>query len=99
MKTLNEKIEVMHAFRNGFKVQQRIIPGMAVADEIKWEDSLQPDWNWERYDYRVKRDARIFYSIELSGGRLSEPQLSIDRISSSESSCFKIIKLVEVCDD
>lgn len=49
MSTTQEKIKVMLAFVNGEKVQ-------FADDRSKWLDlmALNPSWNWEEYDYRIK---------------------------------------------
>lgn len=52
--TTKEKIEVMKAYAEGKKIQIRD-RGLRVWTD--WGLSLEPDWNWGSYDYRIKPDS------------------------------------------
>lgn len=47
--TTDEMIAVLVAAKNGKTIQSRII-----NSKNAWEDSPFPNWNFQRYEYRVK---------------------------------------------
>jgi hypothetical protein len=49
MKTLEEQIAVMLAFKEGKEIEHR-------HPHFDWEDDKEPIWDWSQYDYRVKED-------------------------------------------
>ena len=49
MKTIEEKIAVMQAFKDGKEIE--IAPNS--PGEI-WAPCKEPDWDWTMYSYRVK---------------------------------------------
>lgn len=48
MSSTEEKIAIMQAFVNGVKVQY-----LSINSNASWEPSLNPSWNWARYNYRI----------------------------------------------
>ena len=53
--TTKEKIEVMKAYAEGKKIQVREI---GAKDWSNWGLSLEPDWNWLGFDYRIKPEEK-----------------------------------------
>lgn len=53
MKTIEEMISVMESYKEGKTIQ---INNVGMGD---WEDLKDPDWDWGRYDYRVKPEPKI----------------------------------------
>jgi len=50
MNNMNEK-DIMHvisAYKDGYRIQSRKF------EESDWKDDLEPTWNFEQYEYRVK---------------------------------------------
>ena len=65
MRNIKEMIKIMSAFSQGKPIQKtktiikeaNFIHGVPVGDirtEIIWEDDLNPVWNWQDHDYRIK---------------------------------------------
>ena len=52
--TTKEKIEVMHAYEDGKKIQCKY---REYGDEM-WEDSPIPSWNFACLDYRIKPESK-----------------------------------------
>jgi hypothetical protein len=50
MKTLQEKIAVMQAFADGKKIE------ICDSGVSNWRGSINPTWNWDLCNYRVKHD-------------------------------------------
>jgi len=53
MKTLKEKIKVMQAFDKGERIQ------CCKYNSSKWNNISKPDFNWEKYDFRVVKKPGI----------------------------------------
>lgn len=47
MKTLDEMIEVMQAFKNGQPIECKLLC------QPNWQDTTDPRWNWRDFDYRI----------------------------------------------
>ena len=45
---LEDMIEVMQAFKDGKKIESKIVFGTV------WYEENSPTWNWDKYDYRIK---------------------------------------------
>lgn len=63
--TVKEKIEIMQAFQDKKKIQQRF----RAESVCSWEDCTDPIWNWDWYEYRIAPDElqwqyRPFKNIE-----------------------------------
>ena len=72
MKSLEKKLEVMQAFRDGAKIQRR----RAEEGYPIWQDTLNPTWMWGRYEYRVKpSEPRTLYLKEPRTLYVNEPLL------------------------
>jgi len=54
--TLEEKISVMHAHKNGSQVQLRDVDE---SFEYPWEDCANPNWNWVDLEYRIKPEPKV----------------------------------------
>lgn len=48
MKTIDEMVAVMVAFKCGQKIQ------LTSDSRTQWIDVESPNWNWSLYDYRIK---------------------------------------------
>ncbi len=46
--TEKEILHVISAYKDGYRIQSRKI------EESNWKDDLEPTWNFEQYEYRVK---------------------------------------------
>jgi len=58
MSTLQEKIAVMQAFAEGENVEYR---GIYSTDDYEWQDMPTPSWDWNSFEYRVKREPREWW--------------------------------------
>lgn len=56
MSTLEEKIKVMQEFKDGKKIEC-----LRLASDAGWISCGKPSWNWTEYNYRVKKEPRVFY--------------------------------------
>ena len=55
MTSIEEKIQIMQAFRDGKAIESRRMPNFEEGlSEGDWGDDALPTWNWSRRDYRVK---------------------------------------------
>lgn len=61
MKTIREKIEVMEAFERGERIEFTQEP------IISWASAPGPNWDWSRFDYRIKpaKKMRLIEQHEL----------------------------------
>ena len=60
--TLNEKIEVMIAFRD-----KKILQFKGRHCDEKWQVTTNPSWNWSEYTYRIMPEPRVIYVNEYEG--------------------------------
>lgn len=51
MKTLEEKIKVMQAYKDGKQIEFK-------SNICDWTDAPFPCWNWTIYDYRIKEEPK-----------------------------------------
>jgi hypothetical protein len=51
--TLQEKVDVMLAFSRGESIEARHTSG------FDWAHCYNPNWDWVKYDYRIKQDGKI----------------------------------------
>ncbi len=73
MKSLEKKLEVMQAFRDGAKIQRRRAEG---GYSPIWQDITNPNWMWGMYEYRVKpSEPRTLYVNEPRTLYVNEPLL------------------------
>lgn len=49
-----ERIKVMQAFVNGKAIEERRIS----FDHTEWVDSNNPEWRWDKFDYRIKPESK-----------------------------------------
>lgn len=102
MTTLQEKIAVMQAFADGKAIE---CSPFGPAD---WAPVSSPAWNWDEYDYRVKREPREFVVIKHPNGIL---ELKVEGVTASITrrqgrmaeqqqglSCYEEIHVREVID-
>ena len=54
-KTIKEMIEVMEWFDNGGEVELK----RKGEDDTKWRLSRLPSWDWETFEYRIKKQKVI----------------------------------------
>lgn len=56
--------EVMLAHANGAKIQIRATGG-------RWHDfvGVVPVWNWQKFEYRVKKEPRTLYAVYTCDGK------------------------------
>lgn len=47
-RTTQEQIEIMQYFANGGEIE------CTSKDSVLWGTTLTPNWNWAKYDYRIK---------------------------------------------
>lgn len=67
-KTTAEKIEVMQAYERGEEIEYSV--PFSGLDFAKWDFPHEPNWNWERCDYRVKPKpvtTTLYYCIYKKG--------------------------------
>ena len=50
-----ERIKVMQAFIDGKAIEERRIS----FDHTEWVDNNNPEWRWDKFDYRIKPDCCI----------------------------------------
>lgn len=71
MKTIEEKIAVMQAFKEGKKIECK-----RVDRDDSWDEGI-PSWNWYDFDYRVKVEPKyrpyanaeeFFEDVQKHGG-------------------------------
>ena len=66
MKTLDEQIAIMTAYKNGARVERR------PSGTVYWLHCDAPSWDWENYDYRIAHEP-IVISVMIrrySDGRM-----------------------------
>lgn len=61
MATTEEKIAVMQAFVEGKKIEA------SNGQNTRWCECVTPRWNWDMYEYRVKKEPRVFYIPAYKG--------------------------------
>ena len=49
-----ERIKVMQAFVDGKAIEERRIS----FDHTEWIDSNNPEWRWDKFDYRIKPESK-----------------------------------------
>ena len=98
--TTSEQMQVMSAFVQD-KIIQRYFDG-------NWKDDLNPIWNWEKYNYRVKpteKPPRVIYAIMSantcseanSNERFLKSKLKQKEIDNPDScGVWEIVKFMEV---
>lgn len=89
MKTIEEKIAVMQAFREGKEIQLRLLI------DSKYYDCKNPGWNWDNYDYRVKGEPKQPEYIPFS---FEDWEIMVDRIVKHKTKPI-IEKLTSFFDD
>ena len=55
MSTLEEKIEVMQAYKDGKQIE---IYSNKLQRWVDWTIDSEPDFNWELYNYRIKEEPK-----------------------------------------
>ncbi len=73
MKTLKEQIEVMQHFEDGGKIdyQDGGLPW------VPWGFKESPSFNWNRYDYRIKKELRVIWVTHYDNGKIKNVYRSI----------------------
>lgn len=77
MKTIDEMIAVMQAFKEGKKIEYHAI---AIPNK-KWQKAARPSWDWSNFDYRITREPKEIWVNEyhhsgawLGGGAYSKKE-------------------------
>lgn len=55
-----ERIKVLQAFVDGKAIEERRIS----FDYTEWVDNNNPEWRWDKFDYRIKPEYRPFANAE-----------------------------------
>lgn len=55
-----ERIKVLQAFVDGKAIEERRIS----FDHTEWVDNNNPEWRWDKFDYRIKPEYRPFANAE-----------------------------------
>ena len=66
MKSLDEMIAVMQAFKDGQKVRN------CFRKEPEWRRCKDPVWNWALYDYEVVPEPREIFVNEYEDGKYKD---------------------------
>jgi hypothetical protein len=93
MKSLKEKIKLMQAFDEGEFIEEVPIGGN------KWCVELEPRWNWEEFDYRIKYELMEFWVTVYDSGTIAcwtTKEEADENLSSINS---RTIKVREVTDE
>jgi hypothetical protein len=63
MSTLEEKIAVMTAFKNGAKIRFR--PALILPPTPQWLACTTPIWDWWRYEYEIVPEPERVWAVLL----------------------------------
>jgi len=103
MKTTAEKIAVMQAYEDGktIQVSMRGFASGVTPCELSKKSVKNPLWDWETYDYNIKKEPRTFYVNEYKDGSFGAAHSSADRAAIILANTYcggRTIKVVEVLD-
>mgnify|MGYP006354818461 FL=1 len=103
MNTTDEMISCLQAYKEGKQVERKM-KGVPMAKWYLCETSQHFAFNFDDYEYRVKREPREVWVNEFDDGSMSEPfQTAEDAVSDAawwnQYRCIKTIKFREVLDD
>ena len=98
-----EAIKIMQAWLDGKAIEgrSRAIEPWAIEG---WEPIIgDPQWDWARFDYRIKPEPRVMYLAEFSNGALSYIPLNDDAVRAHANArgpkSTRLVKFVEVTDE
>lgn len=98
-----EAIKIMQAWLDGNPIEgrSRAIEPWAIEG---WEPIVgDPQWDWTRFDYRIKPEPRVLHFAEFSNGALSYQPLSNDEVQrytvDKGPKSTRLVKFVEVMDE
>lgn len=91
-KSAREHIEVMQAYLDGAKIELRRRDALHAG----WQEVLEPRWDWQNLEYRVKPEPREFWAnIYPDGQMVGHPsRKAADRHRGSN--CVECILVKEV---
>ena len=70
--TIEEMIAVLEAAKEGKEIEYRIRPEYArSAAEGSWKKKVSSDWNFARWEYRVRREPKEVWVNEYDHGMLA----------------------------
>jgi hypothetical protein len=91
-----EKIKVMQAHVEGKTIEYRYLSPFSWNGQ--WEVVKDPAWNWHSCEYRVKKEPRTFYIVNLCGDLYAFTDKDKALEFMSHYSSPSLIKVVEKCE-
>lgn len=99
MSTLDEKLAVMQAAKDGKTIEFK-----RKLTNSGWAVIVAPGWDWQSFEYRVKREPRTFYINEYPDNEYgvigyAYPTKESARMDAGVPPARRAVKYVEVLED
>ena len=93
MKTIDEMIAVMTAYKNGAEIEMKI----SNFGDL-WQLVLQPSWSWNDTDYRIKEQKKTITieKVLFENGSIAEGTSEYIKSISKFSKNIKLLETYEV---
>ena len=83
MKTIQEQIQVMQHYANG--------GGVEIFSNDNWVDAINPGWNWNHCDYRIKEQKK---TVIIEKWLCKDGDTSYYIVETSDISGYEKVKLL-----